>query len=64
MEVRWDKVVTEPAGEYTCTFFNGKREKNKELGTVSFTHKENISVVNRVEFAVVNFRVCEIATAL
>jgi hypothetical protein len=30
-EIRWDRGGTEPAGEYM--FFNGKGNKNHELGT-------------------------------
>jgi hypothetical protein len=47
--VRWDRVVTEPAGEYT-TFFYGRGNENHELGTGFFVHKRIISAVKRAEF--------------
>jgi hypothetical protein len=47
-EVRWEDGGTEPAGEYT--FFYGKENENRELGTGSFVHKRIISAVKGVEF--------------
>jgi hypothetical protein len=47
-EVRWEGGGTEPAGEYT--FFYGKGNESRELGTGFFVHKRIISAVNRVEF--------------
>jgi hypothetical protein len=48
VQVRWDRNVTEPAGEYT--FFYGKKNENHELGRGCFVHKRIISAVKRVEF--------------
>jgi hypothetical protein len=42
-EVRWDRSVTEPAGEYTFSY--GKENENHELGTGLFVHKRIISAV-------------------
>jgi hypothetical protein len=47
-EVRWDGGGTEPAGEYT--FFYGKVNENRELGTGFFIHKRIVLTVKRVEF--------------
>jgi hypothetical protein len=49
-EVRWDRVGTEPAGEYT--FFYGKRNENHELGTGFLVHNRNISEIKTL-------RVCQ-----
>jgi hypothetical protein len=37
-EVRWDGGGTEPAGEYTRTFFFEDGNGNHELGTGSFSY--------------------------
>jgi hypothetical protein len=42
-EVRWRSGGTEPAGEYT--FFYGKGNENRELGTGLFVHKRIVSAV-------------------
>jgi hypothetical protein len=47
-EVRWDKVGTEPAGDYT--FFYGNGNVDHHLGTGFFVHKRIISAFTRVEF--------------
>jgi hypothetical protein len=47
-EVRWEGGGTEPAGEYT--FFYGKGNENRELGTGFCGHKRITSAVKRVEF--------------
>jgi hypothetical protein len=44
-EVRWDGGGTEPAGEYTRTYFYGKWNENNALGTCFFVHKRIISAV-------------------
>jgi hypothetical protein len=40
VQVRWDRGSTEPAGEYT--FFYGKGNENREIGTDFFIHKRII----------------------
>jgi hypothetical protein len=47
-EVRWDRGGTEPVGKYT--YFYGKGNTNRELGTGFFVHKRIISAVKREEF--------------
>jgi hypothetical protein len=48
-EVRWDGGGTEPASEYT--FFYGKGNENRDLGTDFFSvHKRIMSAVKRIEF--------------
>jgi hypothetical protein len=47
-EVSWEDGSTEPAGEYT--FFYGKRNENREVGTGFVVHKRIISAVKGVEF--------------
>jgi hypothetical protein len=46
--VRWDKGITEPAGDYSC--FCQKENENHKLGTVFFIDKKIISAVKRAEF--------------
>jgi hypothetical protein len=46
-QVRWEGSGTEPAGEYT--FFCGRGNENRELGTGFFVHKRIISAVKMVE---------------
>jgi hypothetical protein len=46
-EVRWEGGDTEPVGEYT--FFYGKGNEIRELGTCFFVHKRIISAVKRIE---------------
>jgi hypothetical protein len=46
--VRWKRVGTEPAGQYT--FFLWEGNQNHEVGTGFFVHKRFISAVKRVEF--------------
>jgi hypothetical protein len=36
-KVRWDRGVTEPAGEYTFFYGKGNQNQNHELGTVFCT---------------------------
>jgi hypothetical protein len=48
-EIRWNRVGTEPAGQYTF-FFYGKGDLNYELGSGFSIHKSVISAVKRVEF--------------
>jgi hypothetical protein len=47
-EVRWDKVDTEPADNYTFFYRNGNADHH--LGTGFSIHKGIISAVKRVEF--------------
>jgi exonuclease III len=47
-EVRWDKEGTVRAGEYT--FFYGKGQENRQLGTGFFVHERMVSAIKRVEF--------------
>jgi hypothetical protein len=47
-EVRWDKGGTEPADDYT--FFYGKRNADRHLGTGFFVYKEILLMVKRVGF--------------
>jgi hypothetical protein len=50
-EVRWEGGDTEPAGEQT--FFYGKRNYKRELGTGSFVHQRIISAIKRVSLLVI-----------
>jgi hypothetical protein len=47
-EVRWEGGGSDSAVEYT--FFYGKGNENRELGTIFFVHKRIISADKRVEF--------------
>jgi hypothetical protein len=48
VQVRWDRGVAEPAGEYI--FFYEKGNENHELGTRLLVHKRIMSAVKRVQF--------------
>jgi exonuclease III len=47
-EVRWEKKGTVRAREYT--FFYGKGQENRQLGTCFFVHQRIVSAIKRVEF--------------
>jgi hypothetical protein len=47
-EVRWEKVGTERAEDYTC--FYGQGNGDHQLGTGFSVHKRIISAARRVEF--------------